>query len=283
MTNQCVHVGNTNMIDVVTGRSAAVGVAPGHAAIHGLAESPRELMVASSEKDRPTPSAAHVTDNRGQMDGPDPQEDDFRHGSGNHSRPTRDESDQARALPRYTGPANQCAAIKLPNGHVSCVCDARDPSRNCSCPESVGEVVPNGELLSDADAASSAAPSTSSILHASRPQSGHASPQDDEDEPSALRSRHRSSSSSSEVVDRTRDSETASNDCLSEAEPCFSQTLSSPEDSESCPDPAFVDVSLSSRNTYEISRRQSAPDNVADVAEPALRQKKHGISEIFGR
>ncbi|KAB5555329.1 hypothetical protein PHYPO_G00032520 [Pangasianodon hypophthalmus] len=266
------------------GLSAAVGTeSPGHAAINGLAESPRELMVASA--------AAHVTGNRGAMDGPDPQEDNFRHGDGNDSRPTRDESNQDRALPRYTSPANQRAAIKLPNGHVSCMCDARDPSQKCSCPES-GEVVANGELLSDADAAaaSSAAPSTSSTLCAPRPWAGPVSPQndddgddDDDDEPSASRSGHRSSSSSSEAVERTRESETASNDCLSEAEPCSSRTLSSPEDSEPCPDPAFMDVSLSSRNTYEISRRQSAPDNVADVAEPALRQKKHGISEIFGR
>ncbi|KAK3528748.1 hypothetical protein QTP70_011200 [Hemibagrus guttatus] len=269
----------------VTCRSAAVGITPGHVAVNGLAESPRELMVASAEEGRPTPSAAHVTDNRREMDGPDPQEDNFRHSDGKDSRPTRDEGDQDRALPRYTGPtgpANQRTATKLPNGHVSCVCDARDPSGPCSCHDS-GEVLANGELMSDADAASSAAPSTSSPLCASRFQLGHASPQDDEDEPSASGSGRRSSSSSSEAADRTRESETASNDCLSEAEPCSSRTLSSPEDSESCPDPAFMDVSLGSSNTYEISRRQSAPDNVADVAEPALRQKKHGISEIFGR
>ncbi|XP_060719940.1 TBC1 domain family member 12 isoform X2 [Tachysurus vachellii] len=229
-------------------------------------------MVASAEEGRPTPSAAHVTDNRCEMDGPDPQEDSFRHGDGSDSRPTRDEGDQDHALPRNTSPANQRTAIKLPNGHVSCMCDARDPSPQCS-----GEVVVNGELLSVAE--SSAAPSTSSLLCASRPQSGHVSPQDDEDEPRG----RRSSSSSSEAVDRTRESETASNDCLSEAEPCSSRTLSSPEDSESCSDPAFMDVSLCSRNTYEISRRQSAPDNVAEPAEPDLRQKKHGISEIFGR
>lgn len=276
MSNQCVQVGNTTMIDFVTGRSAA-----GHAAINGVAETPRELMVASAEEGRPTPSDAHVTDSRGEMDGPDPQENDFRHGNGSDSRPTRDESDPDSAFPRSPCAAKQRAAIKLPNGHVSCVCDARDPSQTCSCPESASEGVSNGELLSDADAA----PSTSSILCASTPQSGHVSPQDEGDEPSTSRSRHRSSSSGSEVVDRTQELETASNDCLSEVEPCSSQTLSSPEDSESCQDPAFVDVSLSSssRNTYEISRRQSAPDNVADVAEPALRQKKHGISEIFGR
>lgn len=267
------------MIDFVTGRSAAVGIShPGHEVINGLAESPRQLMVASAEEGRPTSSAAHVTENRGEMNGPDPQEENFGHGNGNHSLPTHDESHQDRAVPRSTGPANQRAAIKLPNGHVSCL--------NCSCHES-DEAVPNGELLSDAAASSSAGLSTCSILCASRPHSGHVTPHnddDDDDADDALRSRHRSLSSSSEAVDRTRESETASNDCLSEEDPCSSpRTLSSPEDGESGPDPAFVDVSLSSRNTYEISRRQSAPDNVADVAEPALRQKKHGISEIFGR
>ncbi|KAM9462288.1 TBC1 domain family member 12 isoform 2-T2 [Clarias gariepinus] len=226
-------------------------------------------MVASAEEGRPTPSAAHVTEKRGEMDGPDPQEDNFRHGSGSDSRATRHESDQDGARD----------AIKLPNGHVSCPCDA---SQNCSCTD----VLENGELPSEADGE----PSTSSLSSALRPQSGHVSPQDDDydgeeeqEVPKVSRSGHRSassSSSSSEAVDRTRES---SNDCLSEAEPCSSRTLSSPEDSESCTDPSFVDVSLGSRNTYEISRRQSAPDNVADVAEPALRQKKHGISEIFGR
>ncbi|TSK14529.1 TBC1 domain family member 12 [Bagarius yarrelli] len=238
---------------------------PGHDVIND--ESPRKLMVASAEKGRPVPSAAHVTVNRGEMDGPDPQEDNFRRGDGNDSHPIPDVREQERALPRYTGLTNQRGAIKLPNGHVSCVCDDGDPS----CHDSgVVVVVVNGELLTDADAASSAAPSTSS---------GHVSSQDD-DKSRASRSGRRSSSSSSEAVDRTQDSETLSNDCLSEAEPCSSRTLSSTEESESCPDPAFVDVSLSSRNTYEISRRQSAPDG---VAEPPLRQKRHGISEIFGR
>lgn len=265
------------MIDVVPGRLVAVGVTPGHGAVNGLAECPRELMVGEG---RPAPSAAHVTDNRGEMDGPDPQEDDFRQ----HSGPTRDEGDQDRALPRYTDPANQRGGSKLPNGRVCG--DARDPSQTCSCPEYAHEVVPNGELPPGADATSSPAPSTS----ASRPPAGHTSPRDDDDDddeqPGTPRSLRRSSASSSEAVDGTQESETASNDFLSEAEPCSSQTLSSPEDGESCPDPAFVDVSLGSRNTYEISRRQSAPGDVADVAdvaEPALRQKKHGISEIFGR
>ncbi|XP_030630953.1 TBC1 domain family member 12 [Chanos chanos] len=74
---------------------------------------------------------------------------------------------------------------------------------------------------------------------------------------------------------------------------CDSTPLS-PDDEVSFPrtglqqDLTFMDVSLNSRNTYEISRRQSAPDNIPGVlsvvaSDQALRQKKHGISELFGR
>ncbi|XP_056627355.1 TBC1 domain family member 12 isoform X3 [Triplophysa dalaica] len=49
----------------------------------------------------------------------------------------------------------------------------------------------------------------------------------------------------------------------------------------------FMDVSLVSRNTYEISRRQSAPDNIPttlSVAASGLTlSEKHGISEMFSR
>ncbi|XP_057214793.1 TBC1 domain family member 12 isoform X3 [Triplophysa rosa] len=47
----------------------------------------------------------------------------------------------------------------------------------------------------------------------------------------------------------------------------------------------FMDVSLVSRNTYEISRRQSAPDNIPttlSVAASGLTlSEKHGVSEMF--
>ncbi|KAL2078218.1 hypothetical protein ACEWY4_025903 [Coilia grayii] len=53
----------------------------------------------------------------------------------------------------------------------------------------------------------------------------------------------------------------------------------------------FMDVNLNSRNTFEISRRQSAPDNMPGVMSVASavasdqmsKQKKHGISDFFGR
>lgn len=49
----------------------------------------------------------------------------------------------------------------------------------------------------------------------------------------------------------------------------------------------FMDVSLVSRNTYEISRRQSAPDNIPttlSIAASGLTvSEKHGISEMFSR
>uniref|UniRef100_A0A8C1SFM1 TBC1 domain family, member 12b n=1 Tax=Cyprinus carpio TaxID=7962 RepID=A0A8C1SFM1_CYPCA len=68
----------------------------------------------------------------------------------------------------------------------------------------------------------------------------------------------------------------------------------SPDDDESFStsdrpdDSIFTDVSLKPRNTYEISRRQSAPDNIPDVlsvavADLTLSQRKHGISETLNR
>ncbi|MBN3304397.1 NOC3L protein, partial [Amia calva] len=52
-----------------------------------------------------------------------------------------------------------------------------------------------------------------------------------------------------------------------------------------------MDVSLSSRNTFEVSRRQSAPDNLPEgltlpadpTADQALKPKKLGISDFFSR
>ncbi|KAL7869855.1 hypothetical protein AOLI_G00138430 [Acnodon oligacanthus] len=77
---------------------------------------------------------------------------------------------------------------------------------------------------------------------------------------------------------------------------CSEPLPSNPEDRESCPGPngqqednlTLMDVSLNSRNTYEISRRQSAPDNMPGVltvasSDQSLKQKKQGLSEIFGR
>ncbi|KAJ8406823.1 hypothetical protein AAFF_G00297390 [Aldrovandia affinis] len=75
---------------------------------------------------------------------------------------------------------------------------------------------------------------------------------------------------------------------------CDSTPLS-PEDGEMFGidgqhDLRFMDVSLSSRNTFEASRRQSAPDNIPDgvkvdseTPDQGLKPKKHGISDFFGR
>ncbi|XP_035262240.1 TBC1 domain family member 12 isoform X2 [Anguilla anguilla] len=73
---------------------------------------------------------------------------------------------------------------------------------------------------------------------------------------------------------------------------CDSTPLS-PEDGEifgadAQHDLRFMDVSLSSRNTFEASRRQSAPDNIPDgvnveSSDQGLKSKKQGISDFFGR
>nr|XP_006630427.1 PREDICTED: TBC1 domain family member 12 isoform X1 [Lepisosteus oculatus] len=56
-------------------------------------------------------------------------------------------------------------------------------------------------------------------------------------------------------------------------------------------DPRFMDVAVGSRNTFEVSRRQSAPDNLPDglslpadsSAEQGSKPKKLGISDFFSR
>ncbi|XP_026078904.1 TBC1 domain family member 12-like isoform X2 [Carassius auratus] len=63
------------------------------------------------------------------------------------------------------------------------------------------------------------------------------------------------------------------------------ETLSTSDRPE---DSTFTDVSLKPRNTYEISRRQSAPDNIPGVlsvavADLTLSQRKHGISDTLNR
>ncbi|XP_029104691.1 TBC1 domain family member 12 isoform X3 [Scleropages formosus] len=57
------------------------------------------------------------------------------------------------------------------------------------------------------------------------------------------------------------------------------------------PGPAFGESPLGSRNTFESSRRQSAPEHLPDglsvasdpSSDQASKQKKHGISDFFGR
>ncbi|XP_072523055.1 TBC1 domain family member 12 isoform X2 [Salminus brasiliensis] len=213
----------------------------------------------------------------------------------------------------------------FPTVSICDACERSDTSRCCSSDKD-SEVVPNGELLLGSHGAllnadGLPAPSTSSALCSSKSQSHHTDQEtapvlhEDKAEPSKASSGYTSSRTPSssllkEVNDGSQESGMAAKNVSSKADPesrlyslwTFSQndflnepTPSSPEDMDSCPCPdgqqdnlAFMNVSLNSRNTYEINRRQSAPDNIPGVlsvaaSDTSLRQKKHGISEILGR
>ncbi|XP_049320793.1 TBC1 domain family member 12 isoform X2 [Astyanax mexicanus] len=194
-------------------------------------------------------------------------------------------------------------------------CEACDQSNSAGCCSSDrdGKVVANGELQVDSDGLP--APSTSSVSSSSKSQSHHTDQHNDRDEPSNAGSECTSSRTLSstllqevqEVNNEGQDSEETSEAgpesrlyslrTFSQSDLLTEPTPLSPEDTDSCPLPdgqqqhdslTFMNVSLNSRNTYEINRRQSAPDNIPGglsvaASDAALRQKKHGISEIFGR
>ncbi|XP_076856797.1 TBC1 domain family member 12 [Brachyhypopomus gauderio] len=235
--------------------------------------------------------------------------------------------DEPRRVQDRLGSAGQPSGAKLPNGNVTHIthtassCDTCDRSSSplYCCSHKDSKVVANGELFSVSDCARqnvdvlSVAPSTSAglcTLHSQSVQAvsdmGVAIQQQDNDENSSSSSGHVSNQSlySPAEGEPCQESGLACSDCSPRPHSLWSfsespsltpdPTAPSPEGQECSPDPnkqhnmTFMDVSLNSRNTYEISRRQSAPDNIPgvfSVAVPdlALRQKKHGISEIFGR
>ncbi|XP_036428044.1 TBC1 domain family member 12 isoform X3 [Colossoma macropomum] len=205
-------------------------------------------------------------------------------------------------------------------------CDQANPAKCCSLDRD-SKVFVNGELLSGSECASlnadvSPASSTSFVLCVPKPQL-HDATQDmgavlhqNTNVSSNVSSGYTSSSTLSSLVQREatdggQESGMTSKNCSSAADSesmlrslrTFSPSdfrseplPSNPEDRESCPGPngqqedslTLMDVSLNSRNTYEISRRQSAPDNMPGVltvasSDPSLKQKKQGLSEIFGR
>lgn len=210
--------------------------------------------------------------------------------------------------------------------HAGPRCDCGDLSNPNNCCSSGGDsrVFTNGELLSDGASVNiekSPSPSTSFVLCASKPQSCHASQgmvadthqgrDESSNAVSGCASRTLSSAVQREEDGGGQESGMFSESGFSEADfesrlhslRTFSQSdfLSEPvplghQGGESCPGPdgqphdnlTFMDVSLNSRNTYEISRRQSAPDNIPGglsvaSSDPALRQKNKSISEIFSR
>ncbi|KAL6474745.1 hypothetical protein MHYP_G00157850 [Metynnis hypsauchen] len=246
----------------------------------------------------------------GENDESCPMEEESRHGRASSGGVQSDEAfvwtEDEQHRQGHAGPA----IAKLPNGNVECVsctasgCDSCDQAKCCSLDRD-GKVLVNGELFSKPQS-HDATHDMGAVLHQN--QDGSSSVR--------LASGCTSSSTLFSLVQREatsgdQESGMTSKNCSSEADSectlhslrtfsqsdfCSEPLPSNPEDRESCPGPngqqednlTLMDVNLNSRNTYEISRRQSAPDNMPGVltvasSDPSLKQKKQGLSEIFGR
>ncbi|XP_059387763.1 TBC1 domain family member 12 isoform X2 [Carassius carassius] len=249
---------------------------------HSVA-SPVKLMVESSssggrgaEQGRPPPRIADVID----------RQENIMHGMFSHTGMTLGEKGQLHSSQDHEAPescdkvqdqiSNQPCGAKLPNGHTVTERDHPKSSHPAgSCLNSEDDcVIANGELLADSrggalDAVASAPP----------PQGA---------------AEDRATSS--------EDCSNAQNSAFNETRSCsgglslrtfssgtFLNTDSAPlSPDETFSSSSFTDVSLKPRNTYEISRRQSAPDNIPGalsvaVTDLTLSQRKQGISEIFSR
>lgn len=247
-----------------------------------------------AEEGRPPPRIADFID----------RQDNIMQGMFSHTGTTQEEKGQLHSsheapesCDKVQHPtSNQPCGTKLPNGHAGHgtheVTEREDPKSSHPAGNYLNSednfVIANGELLADSrggalDAVASAPP-----------------PQD------AAEDR----TTSSEDCSNSQNSAFNDTSCCSEGDPStpkhslrtfssstFLNTDSaplSPDDDETFStsdrpdDLSFTDVSLKPRNTYEISRRQSAPDNIPGVlsvavADLTLSQRKHGISEIFSR
>ncbi|XP_066521823.1 TBC1 domain family member 12 isoform X2 [Hoplias malabaricus] len=253
-----------------------------------------ESTVGGKREKRRQPYTADDPIKREEMDGPGPQvaAPDGKKGKG---CPTGEEKRHSQVSNYETcAQSEDCpgpSSVKLPNGnveYVSCtVSRFDDQPKPCS---SENDSYTNGELSSSSDCAPSI------MLCPSRPSKfrlDHNTPETGvivQDRESRMSKKTPSSPVQREAGSGGQEFEMASRNGTSEIVP-------DNKHSDSCPDPdqqqpndnlIFMDVSLNSRNTYEISRRQSAPDNmpgtlaVAD-SDLSMRQMKQGISEIFGR
>ncbi|XP_051959001.1 TBC1 domain family member 12-like isoform X2 [Xyrauchen texanus] len=219
-------------------------------------------------------------------------------------------------------PGQSCTSssgTQLPNGHASHnVNEVPKSSQPAGCLDfnsKDNNVIANGELSEDARDLSDEAISSGIHISTSLPSSHSefsVTPHD-VGKNRTVGSEHVSNPQSS-VFEEAHGDETNSSP---ESEPCFNKNSSdsqsaamthslrtfssstffnsdsrrSPDDDETFPtsdkhdDLTFMDVTLNSRNTYEISRCQSAPDNIPDVLSVASTDltRKQGISEIFSR
>uniref|UniRef100_A0A8C1GNE5 TBC1 domain family, member 12b n=1 Tax=Cyprinus carpio TaxID=7962 RepID=A0A8C1GNE5_CYPCA len=248
-------------------------------------DSPVKLMVESSssggrgaEEGRPPPHIADVIDSK----------ENTVQGMFSHTGTTQGEKGQLHSSQDHEVPescdkvqhqtSNQPCGAKLPNGHA--VKSSHPAGSYLNSEDNC--VIANGELLADSrggalDAVASAPPPQD----ASEDQT--TSSEDPKDARNSVFNNTRSCSEGLSL--RTFSSSTFLNTDSAPLSPDDDETFSS---SDRPDDPSFTDVSLKPRNTYESSRRQSAPDNIPGVlsvavADLTLSQRKHGISEIFSR
>ncbi|XP_026133031.1 TBC1 domain family member 12 isoform X4 [Carassius auratus] len=240
---------------------------------HSVA-SPVKLMVESSssggrgaEQGRPPPRIADVID----------RQENIMHGMFSHTGTTPGEKGQDHEAPESCDKvqdqiSDQPCAAQLPNGHAVTERDRPKSSHPAgSCLNSEDDcVIANGELLAD---------SRGGALDAV------------------------ASGAAEDRTTRSEDCSHAQNSAFNETRSCSeglslrtfaSSTFLNTDSAPLSPDETFSssdrpeDGSLKPRNTYEISRRQSAPDNIPGalsvaVADLTLSQRKQGISEIFSR
>ncbi|XP_016368791.1 TBC1 domain family member 12-like isoform X2 [Sinocyclocheilus rhinocerous] len=269
--------------------------------------SPVKLMVESSssggrgaEEGIPPPRIADVID----------RQESIMQGMFSHSGTSQGEKGQLQSIKDHEVPEScdktntQPCGTKLPNGHgghsAHKLTEWDDP--NSSLPagsylNSEGDhVIANGELSAGSrggalDAISSMLPPQDAAVDRTTSSEDCLNAQNavfndtrscSEGGPSLDRNSSASPSTPKHSL-RTFSSSTFLNTDSARLSPDDDETFST---SDRPDDSIFTDVSLKPRNTYEISRRQSAPDNIPGVlsvavADLTLSQRKHGISEIF--
>ncbi|XP_073684556.1 TBC1 domain family member 12 isoform X2 [Garra rufa] len=265
-------------------------------------DSPVKLMVESSssggrgaEEGRPPRRIADVTD----------RQENIMQGMFSHTGTTQGEKGQLQSSQDHEVPescdkvqqqtSNQPCGTKLPNGHAGhCareVTERDDPQSSHPAGSYLnsedGHVIANGELSADSRGGAFAAEDrTTSLEDCSNAQSLVFN--DTTSCPEGVLSSERNASASPSTLKhslRTFSSSTFLNSDSAHLSTDDDEIFSA---SDRPDDLSFTDVSLKPRNTYEISRRQSAPDNIPGglsvaVADLTLSQRKQGISDIFSR
>lgn len=270
-------------------------------------DSPVKLMVESSssggrgaEEGRPPPRIADVTDRQENI-----MQGMFSNSSASQREKGHLENSQEHEAPESCDKVNQPCGTKLPNGHANShnapevterdAYKSSNPAGSCVISEddhgiangellvnsgSVVDDVSSGETLETQDEAERSTTDHCSDLQSSEIKVG------DEGKP------HRCSSTSPSTQKlslRTFSSSTFLNTDSASLSPNDDDDDDETFSASDRPDDLrFMDVSLKSRNTYEISRRQSAPENIPGVlsvaaADLTLSQRKQGISDIFSR